>query len=1068
MFIPSNKRSRSSRSPYRNERRSARERKSVRELSSRYDEDDEFTAPKELPKRLRSGSQNDYISPRKKAKTSRPRSRSRDYTPRRTEWDMPSPLVTSGIIRGSRDEGGTPRSRITGARLHDDGLFGRGRDTVSERRRHPGGETPIRLKTGERKEWEADEEELDRRWYNMEMGMVNDEKKFLGSQKRFRQREEEMKKRQPMMKKKRKMSARALSIMQDKQKWEEQLIIRSGVGKAKKVELVFEDETEERVHVVFTETKPPFLDGKRVFTKQREAVGVVKDPTSDLATVARKGSATLRKWRENKERFGHKKAKWWEIKGSHMGKLTGDTKDKPKAPKVPTASDENYDYRKSSQYQDAMSDTTNQASDFSKNLTLRQQREFLPIFTVKDELLQIIGDNQIVVLVGETGSGKTTQMTQYLHEYGYTSNGCVCCTQPRRVAAMSVAKRVAEEMEIALGQEVGYSIRFEDCTSEKTIIKYCTDGVLLREALDPRELDKYCAIIMDEAHERSLHTDILFGVLKRVVACRRDLKLIITSATLNAAKFSRFFGGVPCYTVPGRTFRVDTYFSKTPQEDYVESAVKQVIQIHITHGSGDILVFMTGQEEIAAVCTLVAEKLEKLEDDDDAVEPLTILPIYSQLPSDLQAKIFRATEDGSRKVVVSTNIAETSLTVDGIKFVVDCGYCKLKVYRPKIGMDALQITPISKANARQRSGRAGRTTDGVAYRLYTHTQFHTEMLETTVPEIQRTNLGNVVLLLKSLGVTNLLRFDFMDPPPENTLLASMYQLWTLGALDDLCNLTHLGRKMVDFPLDPPLSKMLIYASDLGCGNEVLTIVSVLSVPNIFFRPQGKEEESDSLREKFFVPESDHLTLLNTYQQWQRKNYRGDWCVAHYIHVKAMRKVREVRAQLEDIMKQSKMAVKSTDDDWDLIRKAVCSAYFINAAKIKGFAEYINMRKGVPCHLHPSSALYGMGYTPDYIVYHELVLTSKEYMRQVTAIDGEWLPELGPMFFSIKNKRKGNLILNADSSPSPNQPDLERTMQMADSVFTEEDNLARILTPIDRPVASVGLIRKKRRKRKFGI
>lgn len=617
----------------------------------------------------------------------------------------------------------------------------------------------------------------------------------------------------------------------------------------------------------------------------------------------------------------------------------------------------------------------------------------------------MVRENQITVIVGETGSGKTTQLTQYLHEAGFTDYGMIGCTQPRRVAAMSVAQRVAHEMSCELGEEVGYAIRFEDLTCDKTVIKYMTDGVLLRESLREPDLDQYSAIVMDEAHERSLHTDVLFGILKTLITKRRDLKLIVTSATLNAERFSDFFGGVPIFRIPGRTFHVENFYSKMPAEDYVDAAVKQALTIHLSYPPGDILIFMTGQEDIEATCQVLADRASTL----DNVAPLLLLPMYSQLPADMQAKIFESAKSGVRKCIVSTNIAETSLTVDGIKYVIDCGYSKLKVYNPKIGMDSLQMTPISQANANQRKGRAGRTGPGYCYRLYTERQYVSEMLLNQIPEIQRTNLGNVVLLLKSLGVSNLLEFSFMDPPPQDNIMNSMYQLWVLGALDNTGELTTLGRKMVEFPLDPPLAKMLIFAESLGCTYEILIIVSMLSVPNIFFRPKDREEESDTAREKFFVPESDHLTYLNVYLQWKQQQYSSSWCTEHFVHPKAITKAREVHAQLLDIMKTQKVAHVSAGGSWDVVRKAICSSYFYNSARIKGIGEYVNMLTGIPSNLHPSSALFGLGYTPDYVTYHELIMTTKEYMSCVTAVEGEWLAEMGPMFFTIKESYKTRIL-----------------------------------------------------------
>jgi len=821
---------------------------------------------------------------------------------------------------------------------------------------------------------------------------------FMGDDALFAKKEQELARRQA-----KKLSARQSAMNEDNEKWELDRLFVSGVVRATEVQTEFDDDTETRVTLLVSDAKPPFLDGRIVFTKQNEPVQAVRDPTSDLAVIARKGSLVLREVREQKEKMKGVK-KFWELAGSTMGNIIGVPKKEGEEQAGEggggegSKDDGDVNYKASSQYASHLTKKSEAISQFAKSKTMAQQREYLPIFQVREELMRVIKENQVIVIVGETGSGKTTQMTQYLHEEGYTTFGMIGCTQPRRVAAVSVAKRVSEEMGTPLGDEVGYSIRFEDCTSDKTVVKYMTDGVLLRESLHESDLDQYSVVIMDEAHERSLHTDVLFGILRKIVARRRDMKLIVTSATMDSDKFSNFFGNVPIFKIPGRTFPVETMYSKTTCDDYVDAAVKQALAIHLSHPPGDILIFMTGQEDIEATCQVIADRLEQLGTE---VPPISLLPIYSQLPSDLQAKIFEKAPDGVRKCIVATNIAETSLTVDGILYVVDSGFCKLKVYNPRIGMDALQVTPISQAAANQRSGRAGRTGPGHCYRLYTEHAYRFEMLENTIPEIQRTNLANVVLLLKSLNISNLLLFDFMDPPPQDTILNSMYQLWVLGALDNTGELTTLGRKMVEFPLDPPLSKMLIIAESLGCAAEILTIVSCLSVPTVFFRPKDRAEESDAAREKFFVPESDHLTLLHAYQQWKSNAYSSEWCNEHFLHSKALRKVREVRGQLMDIMKQQKMDLNSCGSNWDVVRKAICSAYFTNAARLKGIGEYVNMRNGMPCHLHPSSALYGLGYTPDYIVYHELVMTSKEYMQCVTAVDAQWLAEMGPMFFSVK-------------------------------------------------------------------
>lgn len=400
--------------------------------------------------------------------------------------------------------------------------------------------------------------------------------------------------------------------------------------------------------------------------------------------------------------------------------------------------------------------------EMEKRENIQATRQSLPVYAYRKQLLEAVRQFQVLVVVGETGSGKTTQIPQYLIEDGYTAGGKkIGCTQPRRVAAMSVASRVAEEMRVRLGYEVGYSIRFEDCTSEKTVLKYMTDGMLLREFLNEPDLGSYSILIIDEAHERTLHTDILFGLVKDIARFRKDLKIIISSATLDADKFSNYFDAAPIFTgkhtttvpfpltpsiVPGRRFDVEVYYTKEPEPDYISAVIKTCMQIHLTPLDGDILVFLTGQEEIE----LVQENLVQISKTfGKQMREMIIAPIYSNLPSEMQARIFAPTPPHARKVVLATNIAETSITIDGIAFVVDPGFVKQKTFSPRTGMESLIVTPCSKASANQRSGRAGRVGPGKCFRLYTSWAFVHELEANTIPEIQRTNLGNVVLLLKA-------------------------------------------------------------------------------------------------------------------------------------------------------------------------------------------------------------------------------------------------------------------------------------------------------------------------------
>uniref|UniRef100_A0A8C4DIC3 RNA helicase n=1 Tax=Dicentrarchus labrax TaxID=13489 RepID=A0A8C4DIC3_DICLA len=623
--------------------------------------------------------------------------------------------------------------------------------------------------------------------------------------------------------------------------------------------------------------------------------------------------------------------------------------------------------------------------------SMQEVRRSLPIFPYREDLLAAINEHQILVIEGETGSGKTTQIPQYLLEDGYTNGGMkIGCTQPRRVAAMSVAARVAQEMGVKLGNEVGYSIRFEDCTSERTVLKYMTDGMLLREFLTEPDLASYSVIIIDEAHERTLHTDILFGLIKDIARFRSDLKVLVASATLDTERFSCFFDEAPVFRIPGRRFPVDIFYTKAPEADYLEACVVSVLQIHVTQAPGDVLVFLTGQEEIEACCEMLQERCRRL---GSKIAELLVLPIYANLPSDMQAKIFNPTPPGARKVVVATNIAETSLTIDGIIYVIDPGFCKQKSYNARTGMESLIVTPCSRASANQRAGRAGRVAAGKCFRLYTAWAFKHEMEETTVPEIQRTNLGNVVLLLKSLGINDLIHFDFMDPPPHETLVLALEQLYALGALNHMGELTKLGRRMAELPVDPMLSKMIL------CSEEVLTIAAMLSVNNsIFYRPKDKVVHADNARMNFVVPGGDHLVLLNVYTQWLESGYSTQWCYENFIQFRSMRRARDVRDQLEGLMDRIEVEVVSSQGDSLPIRKAVTAGYFYHTARLsKGGYKTVKHQQTV--YVHPNSSLFEE--QPRWLIYHELVFTTKEFMRQVIEIESGWLLEVAPHYYKSK-------------------------------------------------------------------
>ncbi|KAF8078989.1 P-loop containing nucleoside triphosphate hydrolase protein [Lyophyllum atratum] len=764
--------------------------------------------------------------------------------------------------------------------------------------------------------------------------------------------------------------------MEEERRWEIKQLISSGAIDASEYPELDEDfnnpmahaEVEEELDVEIREDEPPFLAGQ---TKR----------TLDLSPVKlAKERRELRQQEANEEADSQARdfsQPWLDPMSKESDKmfaqdLRGNLKGQ-KAGEVPKWKESSF----------------NKATTFGEitTLSIQDQRKSLPIFKLRDSLLKAIGEHQVLIVVGDTGSGKTTQMTQYLAEAGYTDKGRVGCTQPRRVAAMSVAKRVSEEVGCRLGQEVGYTIRFEDCTSPETKIKYMTDGMLQRECLIDPLCSQYSVIMLDEAHERTIATDVLFGLLKKAVKRRPDLKLIVTSATLDAEKFSKYFFGCPIFTIPGRTYPVEILYTKEPESDYLDASLITVMQIHLSEPPGDILLFLTGQEEIDTACEILFERMKAL---GPKVPELIILPIYSALPSEVQSRVFEPTPPGARKVVIATNVAETSLTIPGIYYVIDPGFSKQNAYDPRLGMDSLVVMPISQAQARQRSGRAGRTGPGKCYRLYTEAAYRNEMLPNSIPDIQRTNLSATILQLKAMGINDLLSFDFMDPPPAQTMLTALESLYALSALDDEGLLTRLGRKMADFPMEPPLAKMLIASVELGCSEEILSIVAMLSVQSVFYRPKEKQGQADSKKAKFHQPEGDHLTLLTVYNGWKAANFSNPWCYENFIQARSMRRAQDVRKQLLGIMDRYKHDILSAGRDYNIPKKDPQEGY-------KTLVE------GTPVYIHPSSALFNRN--PEWVVYHELVLTTREYCHNVTAVEPKWLVEVAPQFFQVADANK---------------------------------------------------------------
>ncbi|KAE8379441.1 P-loop containing nucleoside triphosphate hydrolase protein [Aspergillus bertholletiae] len=656
--------------------------------------------------------------------------------------------------------------------------------------------------------------------------------------------------------------------------------------------------------------------------------------------------------------------------------------------------------------------------------SLYKPAALLPIARYRQNLLYLIDTYPVTIVVGQTGSGKTTQLPQYLDQAGWCADGkSIAVTQPRRVAATTVAARVAEEMRCRIGEEVGYSIRFEDLTSASTRIKFLTDGMLLREALVDPLLSRYSVIMVDEAHERSLSTDILLGILKKIMKRRPELRIVISSATLQAEDILHFFAGDQfqneadsiekggdvgrIISLEGRMYPVDILFLESPAEDYVERAVKTVFDIHLQEARGDILVFLTGREEIDSAVQLISERAAMLHPRAQALVPL---PLYSGLTTDQQMYVFEPALENTRKVIVSTNIAEASVTIDNIAYVVDCGFAKLRAFDPSTNVERLTAVPISKAAAVQRAGRAGRTKPGKCFRLYTQ-QTYEQLLEATVPEIQRSNLAPVIMQLKALGIDNIVRFDFLTPPPAELVIRAFELLYSLGVVDDYAKLTKpLGMRIADLAVDPMMAKVLLSAQSFNCLSEMLSIAAMVSLQgSVWVQHDGDNKAAESSRRRFAVEEGDHLTNLNVYQAFITVGKKDPkWCRDNLLNYRSLQRAISIRGQLKRYLERFGIGVDETPSFHDKtdpskhaenIRRCLTTGYFAHAAKMQPDGTFKSATGGLTLHAHPSSLMFNR--KADWVIFHEILQTGEKiFIRDITKIERSYLLQYAPNYYAV--------------------------------------------------------------------
>ncbi|ROH93108.1 ATP-dependent RNA helicase HrpA [Stagnimonas aquatica] len=622
----------------------------------------------------------------------------------------------------------------------------------------------------------------------------------------------------------------------------------------------------------------------------------------------------------------------------------------------------------------------------------------LPVVQAKDEIAEAIRNHQIIVLCGETGSGKTTQLPKLCLELGRGTRGLIGHTQPRRLAARSVANRIASELQTTLGELVGYETRFDRRVGERTLVKLMTDGILLAELQHDRELNAYDTIIIDEAHERSLNIDFLLGWLKRIAPRRPDLKIIITSATLDPERLSRHFGNAPILTVSGRTYPVDTYYREVdPEADLEDNVASAIDELWGRRPDGDVLVFLPGEREIHGLARMLPGRFPHA----------AVLPLYSRLPAAQQDKVFSA--GGPARIVLATNVAETSVTVPGIRYVVDLGTARLSRYSPRTGVQQLQIEPVSQAAANQRAGRCGRVAAGICIRLYAEEDYLSRPLFTD-PEILRSNLAGVILQMASLGLGDVDAFPWVDPP-ENRHISEGYRvLHTLGAMTEDRELTPLGRQLARLPLDPRVARIALAGKETSSPHEVWVLAAALSVQDPHEMPPESQTQARQKHAEWRHPKSDFFTLLNLWNRWDAAGDQSSgkggsqrqlrkWCKEHYVSYLRMEEWEAVYKQIVDMVgddKTAKAAVAKTPEE--LEKRYVA----IHRALLTGLIDHIGNKppekaeyqgpRGRRFKIFPGSALAKKA--PPWLMHAAIVHTSQVFARSCAAVEPEWLADIG--------------------------------------------------------------------------